>query len=113
MATSKVAPPQHSRLKQARQRRARRPGDAVMSNERMRVASSDWCASRIVVSVTSTRSCAFIQRRGPLGPRVEALLRAGEAGSGGNSGTTRAAASAGGFGRSRTSGWPLTVTSAM
>jgi hypothetical protein len=35
----------------------------VMSNERMRVASSDWCASRIVVSVNSTCFCAFIQLR--------------------------------------------------
>ena len=31
-----------------------------MSIVRIRVASSDWCASRIVVSVSSTRPLSFI-----------------------------------------------------
>jgi hypothetical protein len=43
----------------------------------MRVASSDWCASRIVVSVTSTRFSFRIQRAKASGPsRIEALLGA-------------------------------------
>ena len=44
----------------------------------MRVASSDWCASRMVVSVTSTRFSARIQARKRFGPvAVEPLLGAG------------------------------------
>ena len=43
----------------------------------MRVASSDWWASRMVVSVTSTRFSFRIQRAKASGPsRVEALLGA-------------------------------------
>ncbi len=86
----------------------------VMSNERMRVASSDWCASRIVVSVNSTWLCAFIQRASPFGPsRSRICLDPSTTISGSYSGTTGAMASAGGRGRSRTSGCPLTVTSAI
>ena len=46
---------------------------------RMRVASSDWCASRMVVSVTSTRVCSpASSRRRPSGParRAAAWCRA-------------------------------------
>ena len=41
---------------------------AAMSWVRIRVASSDWCASRMVVSVTSTRVSARIQAAKASGP---------------------------------------------
>ena len=41
---------------------------AAMSGWRMRVASSDWCASRIVVSVSSTRFCSSIHLAKPSAP---------------------------------------------
>ena len=78
----------------------------------MRVASSDWCASRIVVSVSSTRFCASIhsaKRRGPSSSN-NCLLPGGggESGSGGSSGVTTRT----GAGRPRTTGLPLTTVSA-
>ena len=41
---------------------------ATRSWVRMRVASSDWCASRMVVSVTSSRVCARIHWANFSGP---------------------------------------------
>ena len=86
----------------------------VMSNERMRVASSDWCASRIVVSVKSTLFCAHPAREAFRTRAVEHLRDP--------SGTVQhqrlgyrgiAARSASGGGRPVAhSGCPLTVTSA-
>jgi hypothetical protein len=40
----------------------------IMSIERMRVARSDWCPSRMVVSVISRFFCASIQSATALGP---------------------------------------------
>ena len=49
-----------------------------MSRVRTRVASSDWCASRKVVSVTATAVCARSWRANPAGPELEqALARPG------------------------------------
>ena len=56
MATSKVAPPHISSENSCRaDARARRRRHASMSWVRRRVASSDWWASRKVVSVTAAR----------------------------------------------------------
>ena len=41
---------------------------------RTRVASSDWCASRKVVSVTATVCCARSARANSIGPELEQLL---------------------------------------
>ena len=50
---------------------------ASMSYVRTRVASSDWCASRNVVSVSSSRFCCVRPRGEPLRPElVEQLARA-------------------------------------
>ena len=46
-----------------------------MSIERMRVASSDWCASRMVVSVISSWRCASIQSANACGPFCSSRLR--------------------------------------
>ncbi len=54
-ATSYVAPPQASRLSSSGVIRETWPDTASRSRVRTRVASSDWCASRKVVSVTPTR----------------------------------------------------------
>ena len=80
MATSKVAPPQHSSENSPGAMRAHRPARcATMSSVRMRVASSDWWPSRIVVSVTSTCVCSRIQsrERSSAPEFVEQLPRAG------------------------------------
>ena len=57
-ATSNVAPPQHSSEKSSGSSRARYPAAPSMSNVLIRVANSDWCASRNVVSVTATAGWA-------------------------------------------------------
>ena len=54
---SNVAPPHISRLKSCGIRCATASAICSMSYVRTRVASSDWCASRIVVSVNSSRFC--------------------------------------------------------
>ena len=80
----------------------------------MRVASSDWWASRMVVSVTSARFSARIQRAKASGPsRVEPLLGAGRRLDAEDGAGTTSAACFGRRTRPRVSGWPLTVTSAM
>ena len=61
-ATSYVAPPQHSTENSSGVIRPTYGAIRIRSLVRTRVASSDWCASRNVVSVTSTgtrcrRSC--------------------------------------------------------
>ena len=56
--TSYVAPPHASRLHRFGVVRATCPATESRSRVRTRVASSDWCASRKVVSVTATASCA-------------------------------------------------------
>ena len=45
-----------------------------MSIERMRVANSDWWPSRIVVSVSRTLLCAFIQSAKEAHEELAALL---------------------------------------
>ena len=103
---------------QPRQRGARRLGaTATMSWVRMRVASSDWCASRMVVSVSSTRVCSqHPLRRTPSAPSSSSSCRGAR---GGVAGRARTAAARGARrvgrrgARPVTSGWPLTMTSAM
>ena len=85
----------------------------AMSWVRMRVASSDWCPSRIVVSVTSARVCARIHSANFSGPSRSSVCLVPSGTGPSMNGTIGAAASAGGSGRSRVSGWPLIVTSAM
>mmetsp|Transcript_26967 Transcript_26967/g.45119 ORF Transcript_26967/g.45119 Transcript_26967/m.45119 type:complete len:213 (-) Transcript_26967:892-1530(-) len=60
MHTSNVAPPQHSTLKASASRVLATLAPLTRSSVRTLVASRDWWASRIVVSVTSTRwlACA-------------------------------------------------------
>ena len=60
MAVSNVAPPHISRLKSPGVRQATADATASMSKDRTRVASSDWCASRNVVSVTSNFFCLTV-----------------------------------------------------
>ena len=63
MVTSKVAPPHISREKRFGVRRATTSATASMSYVRMRVASSDWWASRKVVSVIRSLFCFATQSR--------------------------------------------------
>ena len=85
-----------------------------MSVERIRVASSDWCASRMVVSVISSLRCASIQSATARGPSASSICFS-PAGGGvdGTVGARGGSASAGGRGRPATSGLPLTVMSPM
>ena len=53
---------------------------ATRSRVRTRVASSDWCASRNVVSVTATAVCARSSAANPLGPELEQALAAARRG---------------------------------
>ena len=81
---------------------------------RIRVASSDWCASRMVVSVTSTPVRPSIQAATASGPCASSSAFAPGAGlSTWSRGGEGLRAWAGGLGRPVTSGWPLTVVSAM
>ena len=87
---------------------------AVMSGWRMRVASSDWCASRMVVSVMSTRSCASIHFAKPSAPSSSSFCFV----PGGGALATftlgrRASTMLFGFRRPFTSGLPLTMVSPM
>ena len=85
-----------------------------MSNVRTRVASSDWCASRIVVSVSSSGFCLSTHAQNFSGPSASRRVRVpggGASASFGNFGTT-------GSGSVRalstfpfTSGRPLRLTS--
>ncbi len=77
----------------------------------MRVASSDWWPSRMVVSVTSTRLCSRIHLASALGPRDLSKSRVPGWMALLNVGTTGLVI-ARGLARLRVSGWPLTVTSA-
>ena len=80
----------------------------------MRVAISDWCASRMVVSVTSTRSSSSIHWAKAAGPRRSSNCLVPSGATAGNpEGTIGAWAWAGGTGRPAASGLPFTVTSAM
>jgi len=79
----------------------------------MRVASSDWCASRIVVSVSSTRCWALIHCAKVPGPRLLSSSRV-PAGAGcvrSQAGLTGAGSGKLGKVRPFISGWPLTLTS--
>ena len=58
MATSKVAPPHISREKQLARASAVASEHLRNSLVRMRVARSDWCASRQVVSVSRRPLCS-------------------------------------------------------
>jgi hypothetical protein len=57
MAVSNVAPPHISRLNKFGVRWLTASATFTRSYVRTRVASSDWCASRIVVSVNISRFC--------------------------------------------------------
>ncbi len=84
-----------------------------MSIVRIRVASSDWCPSRIVVSVSRRRSCASIQAASPSAPSRSSTCfdpSGGVAASGAGARGTRM--SAAGRGRPSVSGWPFTEMSA-
>ncbi len=81
---------------------------------RKRVASSDWWASRKVVSVISRRSCARIHVANPAGPssRSRSRLPVGSSGRGVTAGMWGTGVWVG-TGRSTASGFPFTRTSAM
>ena len=67
-ATSYVAPPHASLESRPGSIRARNGATCSMSRVRTRVANSDWCASRNVVSVTARVFCSrstCAQRSGP------------------------------------------------
>ena len=68
IATSKVAPPQFSSESSGAIVCAVAGAASSSSRVRMRVASSDWCASRHVVSVRSSPSCARTALAKPSGP---------------------------------------------
>ena len=74
-ATSYVAPPQHSTDQSSGVVRATCSATASRSRERTRVASSDWWASRNVVSVTATRSWARSRRANSSGPTSRSSWR--------------------------------------
>ena len=74
-ATSYVAPPHASRLHSCGVVRATCPATAVRSRVRTRVASSDWCASRKVVSVTATGFCSRSDRANASGPCASSAWR--------------------------------------
>ena len=67
-ATSYVAPPHASTDHSSGVVRATCPATAIRSRVRTRVASSDWWASRNVVSVTATRVWARSRRANSSGP---------------------------------------------
>ena len=86
---------------------------------RTRVASSDWCASRQVVSVRCTRRFSLSQRTSPSGPRWSRIclvpggggafmIAAGRCGTGGSVFSI----AGGGLGLPRTVAWPLTTVAA-
>ena len=82
MATSNVAPPQHSSEKQAGwpSRELNSGPDLTRSIVRRRVASRLWWASRIVVSVTSTFVCSpshLASASGPCESRIDLALGSG------------------------------------
>ena len=70
METSKVAPPQFSSDISGAIVCAVAGAASSSSRVRMRVASSDWCASRHVVSVSSSPSCARTAFAKPSGPTL-------------------------------------------
>ena len=84
-----------------------------MSWVRMRVASSDWCASRSVVSVSSTDCCASIHSASPRGPRSSRIWRLPGGGGGRLSFGSRGSGTGPCHARPLTSGLPLTMTSPM
>src|ERR1700686_4161047 len=69
-----------------------------MSSVRRRVASSDWCASRMVVSVSSTRCAASIQAAKPCAPSSSNFCLVPGAGASGAPGGSLAATRCGGRG---------------
>ena len=76
MVTSKVAPPHISRLNRFGQAMRDEVGDApACRSVRMRVASSDWCASRNVVSVISRRFCDVVHSANFAGPSSSSSCR--------------------------------------
>ncbi len=112
MATSKVAPPHSSRLKSPAPRRAVAGAMRSRSWLRTRVASSDWCASRMVVSVKRSPFRSRAQAASPSGPRASSTSRL--PGGGGEARSTRGTgASRSSLGRSGfwTPGEPFTTTS--
>ncbi len=67
-ATSNVAPPHISCEKKPAARCAVACATRSMSRVRTRVASSDWCASRNVVSVNRTARCCSTHLDSPAAP---------------------------------------------
>ena len=112
MATSKVAPPHSSREKSPAPSRAVAGAMRSRSWLRTRVASSDWCASRMVVSVKRSPFCSRTQAASPSGPRASRMSRVpgggGEARSTFGTGASRSSLGRSGF---WTPGEPLTITS--
>ena len=84
-----------------------------MSRVRRRVAMSDWWASRMLVSVRSTRSCSSSQCAKPDGPSSSSLCLVPGAGGGSATAGRRTGAKAAGRGRPLVSGLPLTMMSPM
>ncbi len=80
-ATSYVAPPQASTDSSSGVRRARYGAAATRSFVRTLVASSDWCASRKVVSVIARAVCARRPRANSSGPTSSSRCREPGAGS--------------------------------
>ena len=65
-----MAPPHISSEKQSARKSAVPSAPLTMSRVRMRVESRLWCASRMVVSVTSSFFCSMTQRLTASGPLV-------------------------------------------
>ncbi len=100
---------------QLRQQAARSTGAmAACRVVRMRVASSDWCASRMRRVGEQHALLGEHPLRELLGPeRLELLLRAGRRRLGGGTRGGRGALRRAGRARLRVSGWPLTIVSPM
>jgi hypothetical protein len=85
-----------------------------MSIDRIRVARSDWCPSRIVVSVTRTWRWFSIHSASAAGPNSSRICRVPARGvSVRTFGGFGSFTSAAGRGRPAVSGCPFTVMSAM
>jgi len=74
METSKVAPPHISNENTCGFALAKPSATASISSVRTRVASSDWCASRNVVSVYKILLCCRIQLQKASGPISSSLF---------------------------------------
>src|SRR5580692_3297268 len=84
-----------------------------MSSVRRRVASSDWWASRMLVSVSSTRCCCSIHCANCAGPSSSSFCLVPGSGCGSVPGGRRTGAKAPGCGRPLVSALPLTMVAPM